>query len=66
MRKFDPAYRNPSRTLCEVLREIAREHPETMPRVKEAFKMAKRMDRRLREYKNGARAARGITGKHHG
>lgn len=46
-----------TRTICEVLREVYRLAEErgdalTMQKIDEAHDMAKRMDRRLREYKH--------------
>jgi len=46
---------NPKRTICEVLREIYwyTTDPEIREKVLEASGMAKRMDKRLHEYKYG-------------
>lgn len=47
------------RTICEVLRELyrdaeARKDAPSMTRISEAYDMAKRMQRKLEEYKPGA------------
>ncbi len=58
-RKFKPKRHKPPkqiRTICEVLRELARDADArgdalSNARIEEAYDMAKRMDRRLRELK---------------
>lgn len=51
---LDPHFHGPRRTICEVLRDIHRsaEEPGTVKTLaEEAYSLAKRMDRRLREYR---------------
>lgn len=51
---IDPDFRGPKRTICEVLREAHREtaDPKVHALLGEAHRMAKKMDRKLREYKS--------------
>lgn len=50
---IDPDFRGPKRTICEVLREAHRAttDPKVHALLDEAHIYAKRMDRKLREYK---------------
>jgi hypothetical protein len=50
---IDPTFRGPRRTICEVLREAHRAttDPAVHALLGEAHRLAKKMDRKLREYK---------------